>query len=99
MKVVCMICHSTLREIPGGEGVSHGACPSCLRIMYPEYDIPMRPALMKPKADRYTDCRVCQLGDLDEDGVPDGCRQLIGQPCIAPGKRMPWDNPVRISLL
>jgi hypothetical protein len=47
---------------------------------------------MLPKADRYADCRVCELRDLDGDGVPDGCRQLIGLPCIAPQRRSPWER-------
>ena len=45
---------------------------------------------LPPKATR-ADCVNCRLRDLDGDGVPDGCMQVIGQLCIAPGKRSPWD--------
>ena len=49
------------------------------------------PALMKPKADRYTDCRICCHRDLDSDGVPDGCGSPTGS-CIQPDRRDPWDG-------
>jgi hypothetical protein len=48
-----------------------------------------RPALMQPKADRFTDCPSCRCRDLDGDGVPDGCMAPRGV-CIAKGKRSPW---------
>ena len=64
---------------PATDRDSHGICPDCSKIYYP------------PKATRF-DCVNCRLRDLDGDGVPDGCGQVKGEPCIAPGKRSPWDK-------
>jgi hypothetical protein len=47
-----------------------------------------KPALMKPKADRYGDCVFCTERDLDEDGVPDGC---MARTCICEDRRDPWN--------
>ena len=63
---------------PATDQDSHGICPDCIEVFYP------------PKATRF-DCVACRLRDCDSDGVPDGCLQVTGQPCIAPGKRSPWD--------
>ena len=46
---------------------------------------------LPPKATRF-DCVNCRLRDLDGDGVPDGSGQVKGEPCIAPGRRSPWDS-------
>ncbi|MFA5424827.1 MAG: hypothetical protein WC374_13315 [Phycisphaerae bacterium] len=85
MTTVCCICQSTISG--QGEPISHGIHVHCAMIIYPDYQ---RPALMMPKADRYADCSHCRLRDVDRDGIPDGCGQVIGQPCIAPGRRSPW---------
>lgn len=86
MKVICMICLAV--KVEGDGPVSHGICAPCALLFYGHY---IR-ALMKPKADRFDDCLGCRHEDLDGDGMPDGCAASIGEPCIAPGKRSPWDG-------
>ena len=87
---------------PAMDRDSHGICPDCVKVFYPKAVNPfpsisieqaitnINNAMVLPKATRF-DCVRCPLSDLDSDGVPDGCGQVIGQPCIAPGKRSPWD--------
>ena len=91
MIYVCSYCKETLRAVPEYPGlISHSICQTCLILFFPFMWAKRRLALMKPKATR-ADCYDCRLRDCDSDGVPDGCLQVTGQPCIAPGKRSPWD--------
>jgi hypothetical protein len=82
----CGWCDTVLE--PGVTPETTGICPVCVVVYFQLY----RPALMPPKADRYDDCLRCRLKDVDREGIPDGCGALIGEPCIAPGKRSPWDG-------
>jgi len=85
---ICSGCHRIkvngewviVPDRPATDRDSHGICPDCKKIFYPE---------MLPKATR-EDCYHCRLNDLDSDGIPDGCMATDGK-CIAPGKRYPWD--------
>jgi len=85
MTTICCVCQSKISG--NGEPISHGMHQHCAMLIYPDLQ---RPVLMEPKATRI-DCVECRLRDCDGDGVPDGCLQVTGQPCIATGRRSPWD--------
>ena len=84
MTTICQNCHTHIRG--SGQPISHGLCINCWMLFYPD-SFPL--ALMPPKATRL-DCVQCIYLDADSDGVPDGCNLLVGEKCIAPGKRGPW---------
>lgn len=82
---VCMICGCV--KSGSGEPVSHGICFPCRELIY---KVPSPPALPKPAASRM-ECGFCSLSGLDRDGVPDNCRQPIGQGCVRHDRRSPWE--------